>query len=189
MPFELRNNDVAVEIVDALSADVLDLDVVYDNYESSSLSFFDHIFGFFSGVRQKGLQTTEEVLREGSFITAIGELEMDGKNLRLQPSPMGPLFLTTSTKSTLIKRFEEAKNSMLFKIFLCGTISAVMIGIITRKLYMKRKQERDERKIRETLEKERKERRAKSRPVNLTLDQLCVVCNTNPKEVKLKFAF
>ncbi|XP_073842026.1 mitochondrial E3 ubiquitin protein ligase 1 [Musca autumnalis] len=183
MPFELRNNDAGVEVVDALSAAVLDMDVVYDNYEPSSLSFFDHIFGFFSGVRQKGLQTTEEVLRDGSFITAIGELEADGKTLRLQPSPLGPLFLTTATKSTLIKKFEEAKNSMLFKILVCGTIGAVLVGVVGRKIYLKKKQERDERRIRETLEKERKERRAKSRPAHLTQDQLCVVCNINPKEV------
>ncbi|XP_036336409.1 mitochondrial E3 ubiquitin protein ligase 1 [Rhagoletis pomonella] len=183
MPFELRNNESSVEIIDALSAAVLDMDVVYDNYEPSSLSFFDHVFGFFSGVRQKGLQTTEEVLRDGSFITAIGELELDGKTLRLQPSPVGPLFLTTATKSTLIKKFEEAKSSMLVKIFVCGTISAFLIGFIVRKLYAKKKQERDERKIKETLEKERRERRARTRPLNLTTEQLCVVCSTNPKEV------
>ncbi|XP_037881750.1 mitochondrial E3 ubiquitin protein ligase 1 isoform X2 [Glossina fuscipes] len=182
MPFELRSNEAGVEIIDALSAAVLDLDVVYDNYEPSSLSFFDHVFGFFSGVRQKGLQTTEEVLRDGSFITAVGELELDGKVLRLQPSPLGPLFLTTATKSTLIKKFEEAKSSMLFKIFVCGAISAVLISVIGRKLYVKKKQERDDRRIREALEKERKKRRARSRPQNLTHDQLCVVCTTNPKE-------
>ncbi|KAI8123418.1 Mitochondrial ubiquitin ligase activator of nfkb 1-A [Lucilia cuprina] len=163
MPFELTNNGSGVEVVDALSAAVLDMDVVYDNYEPSSLSFFDHVFGFFSGIRQKGLQTTEEVLRDGSFITAVGELEL-------------AIFY-------LSMKFEEAKNSMLFKIFVCGSISAVLITIIARKIYMKKKQERDERRIRETLEKERKERRAKSRPVNLTSDQLCVVCNINPKEV------
>lgn len=113
MPFELRNQTHGVEIIDAMSAAVLDVDVVYDNYESTSLSFFDHIFGFFTGVRQKGLQTTEQVLRDGSFLTAIGELEIDGETLRMQPSKQGPLFLTTATKSTLIKRFEDAKSSML----------------------------------------------------------------------------
>jgi len=103
-----------VEIVDALSAAVLDVDMVYDNYEPSSLSLFDHLFGFFSGVRQRGLQTTEEVLREGSFLTAIGELELDGNTLRMQPSKEGPLFLTTATKSTLIKRFEDAKAATMW---------------------------------------------------------------------------
>jgi E3 ubiquitin-protein ligase MUL1 len=89
------------------------MDVVYDNYEPATLSMFDHIFGFFSGVRQKGLQTTEEILREGSFITAVGELELDGDQMRLQPSSVGPMFLSTATKNTLLKKMEEAKSSMM----------------------------------------------------------------------------
>lgn len=113
MPFELRNQQHGVEIMDALKAAVLDVDMVYDNYEPSNLSVIDHVFGFFSGVRQRGLQTTEEVLREGSFLTAVGELELDGNTLRMQPSTAGPLFLTTATKSMLIKRFEDAKGATL----------------------------------------------------------------------------
>lgn len=70
-----------------------------------------------------------------------------------------------------------------FKIVVCSTISAILIGVIGRKFYRKKKQERDERKIKETLEKERRARRARTRPLNLTPDQLCVVCSTNPKEV------
>ncbi|EDW79412.1 uncharacterized protein Dwil_GK20428 [Drosophila willistoni] len=185
MPFELRNQSYGVEIVDALSAAVLDVDMVYDNYEPSKITIFDHVFGFFSGVRQRGLQTTEEVLREGSFLTAIGELELDGQTLRMQPSKQGPLFLTTATKSTLIKRFEDAKSSMLFKIILCSSISVVLVGIIVRKLYRKKKQEREEAKIRNRLDLERRERRARSRPHTLSQDQLCVVCSTNPKEIIL----
>ncbi|XP_052847282.1 mitochondrial E3 ubiquitin protein ligase 1 [Drosophila gunungcola] len=185
MPFELRNQQHGVEIVDALSAAVLDVDMVYDNYEPSSLSLFDHIFGFFSGVRQRGLQTTEEVLREGSFLTAIGELELDGNTLRMQPSQEGPLFLTTATKSTLIKRFEDAKAASIFKLVICGTISVVLIGFIAKKIYRRRKQEREEAKIRNRLETERRERRARSRPHTLSQDQLCVVCSTNPKEIIL----
>lgn len=185
MPFELRNQNHGVEIVDALSAAVLDVDVVYDNYEPSNLSLFDHVFGFFSGVRQRGLQTTEEVLREGSFLTAIGELELDGDTLRMQPSNEGPLFLTTATKSTLIKRFEDAKTTTILKLVVCSTISAILVAFIAKKLYRKRKQEREEAKIRERLDTERRERRARSRPHTLSQDQLCVVCSTNPKEIIL----
>ncbi|XP_017843810.2 mitochondrial E3 ubiquitin protein ligase 1 [Drosophila busckii] len=185
MPFELRNQEHGVEIVDAMTAAVLDVDIVYDNYEATSLSFFDHVFGFFTGVRQKGLQTTEQVLRDGSFLTAIGELEMDGQTLRMQPSKLGPLYLTTATKSTLIKRFEDAKSSMLFKIVVCSSISMVLVGLIMRKLYRKKKQEREEAKIRKRLESERRERRARNRPHTLSQDQLCVVCSTNPKEIIL----
>ena len=53
IPFMIKNGDEGVEIIDGLQASILDLDVVYDNYEASSLSFFDHIFGFFSGVGKK----------------------------------------------------------------------------------------------------------------------------------------
>lgn len=90
-----------------------DMDLVYDNYEPSKLSFLDHLFGFFSGMRQKGFQTTEEILRDGSFITVIGELDGSDGNLKLQPSPTGPMILTTATKNTIIKRYQDLRSSAL----------------------------------------------------------------------------
>lgn len=93
---------------------ILDLDVVHDSYEPVSLSFFDKVFGFFSGIRQRGIQTTEEILRDGNIITAIGQIELDGNDLKLQESAVGPMFLTTATKSLLIRRFEQARNGMLY---------------------------------------------------------------------------
>ncbi|XP_055531899.1 mitochondrial E3 ubiquitin protein ligase 1 [Wyeomyia smithii] len=183
VPFSLTNGKLAVEVIDGLSADVLDMDTIYDNYEPASLSFFDHIFGFFSGVRQKGIQTTEEVLRDGSFITAVGEIELDGNSIRLQPSTVAPMFLTTATKNTLLKRFEEAKSSMLFKVIVCGTISAVLIGLISKKIYKRKKVEWEERRVREMLEKSRAQRRALARQQVYNDEQKCVVCVDNPKEV------
>lgn len=183
VPFSLSSGKFAVEVVDGLSAEVLDMDTVYDNYEPSSLSLFDHIFGFFSGVRQKGMQTTEEVLRDGSFITAVGEIELDGSTIRMQPSPVAPMFLTTATKNTLLKRFEEAKSSMLFKVVVCGTISAVLVGLIAKKIYKRKKIEWDERRLRDKLEKSRAQRRAKARQQVFNDEQRCVVCVDNPKEV------
>ncbi|XP_029734744.1 mitochondrial E3 ubiquitin protein ligase 1 [Aedes albopictus] len=183
VPFKLTNGKLGVEIVDGLSAEILDMDTVYDNYEPSSLSFFDHIFGFFSGVRQKGMQTTEEVLRDGSFITAVGEIELDGNTLRLQPSSVAPMFLTTATRNTLLKKFEEAKSSMLFKVIVCGTISAVLVGLITRKIYKRKKMEWEEQRLREKLEKSRVQRRALARQQVFNDEQRCVVCVDNPKEV------
>lgn len=161
------------------------MDVVYDNYEPSALSFFDHVFGFFTGIRQKGFQTTEEILRDGSFITAIGELKAQNDSLTLQPSNAGPMFLTTATKGALLRRFEDAKTSMLTKAIFCGAIAALITAYIGRKIYLRKKQERAERRLKETLERERRERRQRSRvnPGRLSEDQKCVVCVTNPKEV------
>lgn len=113
VPFVLANGPYTVEVTDALNAHILDLDVVYDHYEPSSLSFFDHIFSFFSGIRQRGVQTTEEMLREGSFLTAVGELELDENTLRIQPSNQGPLLLTSASKKVLIEKFREEKFSSL----------------------------------------------------------------------------
>lgn len=163
------------------------MDVVHDSYEPSALSFFDHVFGFFSGVRQRGFQTTEEILRDGSFITAAGELEVDGNSLRLQASDVGPMFLTTATKSSLLRRFEEAKTGMLTKALFCGAIASLLTAYILRKIYLRKKQEREERLLKETLERARKERRQRSRvnPVHLTDEQKCVVCVNNPKEVSI----
>ncbi|XP_058462180.1 mitochondrial E3 ubiquitin protein ligase 1 [Malaya genurostris] len=183
VPFSLNNGKLGVEIVDGLSAEILDMDTVYDNYEPSSLSFFDHMFGFFSGVRQKGMQTTEEVLRDGSFITAVGEIELDGNSIRLQPSSVAPMFLTTATKNTLLKKFEEAKSSMLFKVIICGTISAVLIGLITRKVWKRKKMEWNEQNLRNRLDKSRAQRRALARQQVFNDEQRCVVCVDNPKEV------
>lgn len=184
VPFRIVNGKHGVEIVNGLSAELLDMDTVYENYEPSSLSLFDHVFGLFSGVRQKGLQTTEQLLRDGSFITAVGELEVENGGLRLQPPTNGaPMFLTTATKNTLLNRLEQAKSSTLLKVLICGTISAVLVGLITRKIYKRKKMERDERKLREQLEKSRTERRSRLRSTNLTEEQRCVVCVENPKEV------
>lgn len=48
------------------------MDVISDKFEPMSPGVIDHVWGFFSGVRQRGLQTMEEMLRDGSYITAIG---------------------------------------------------------------------------------------------------------------------
>lgn len=93
--------------------------------------------------------------------------------------------LTTATKNTILKKFEEAKSSMLTKVFICGTISVVLITLIARKVYQRRKHDFEARKLKETLEKSRQQRRAIARTSNdqLSDDQRCVVCATNPKEV------
>lgn len=71
------------------------------------------------------------------------------------------------------------------KVLVCGTIATVLTGYILRKIYIKKKQERVERNLKLSLEKSRRERRARSRVPSATLqdEQKCVVCVENPKEV------
>lgn len=75
---------------------------------------------------------------------------------------------------------------------ICGTIAGILTAIIIRKIYIRKKQERIERKLKESLEKARRERRQQSRtrPRDLRDDERCVVCVANPKEVRnSKFEF
>lgn len=49
VPFVLQNRWYRVEITDPLSADILDLDVISDNFQPSVPTIIDHIWGFFTG--------------------------------------------------------------------------------------------------------------------------------------------
>lgn len=71
------------------------------------------------------------------------------------------------------------------KVIICGTIAGILTAIIVRKIYLRKKQERIERQLKESLEKARRERRQQSRsqPRDLRDDERCVVCVQNPKEV------
>lgn len=69
VPFVIKRGQFKVEILDPISAELLDLDTVYNQFENSSLSLMDHLFSFFNGVRQRGIETTEELLKEGTQLT------------------------------------------------------------------------------------------------------------------------
>lgn len=114
MPFALKSHNFQVEIVDPLAADVLDLDVVSDVFKPSQPSVMDHIWGFFCGVRQRGVQETEKMLRTGAVMTGIGELSLaeNGKTLRLQPPSDGsPFYLTNMQIFSLVKKLDDSKRN------------------------------------------------------------------------------
>jgi E3 ubiquitin-protein ligase MUL1 len=92
---------------------ISDLEVISDKFEPMTSSFFDHMWGFFSGVRQRGLQTIEEMLRDKTRVTGIGELKRENGILRLQTPKSGlPLYITSSTKTSLLKRMQESKDTL-----------------------------------------------------------------------------
>lgn len=66
-----------------------------------------------------------------------------------------------------------------------GTIAGIVTALILRKIFLRKKQERNERNLRESMEKARRQRRQEQRPNpdELRHDEKCVVCVQNPKEV------
>lgn len=162
-----------------------DMDVISDTFHPAVPSVIDHIWSFFAGVRQRGIQSTEKMLRTGSMVTGIGELvaSKDG-TLKLQPPSNGaPFYLTNMPVDSLIKKLDGSKKNYRILCIIFGAIGMIVAGMIIRK-YWKIKMEMEEaakRKI--LLEESRRERRRRMRDNDLPENQLCVVCKANPKEV------
>lgn len=49
VPFVLQKGSHNVEVLDPLSANILDLDVISDHYQPSAPTIVDYIWGFFTG--------------------------------------------------------------------------------------------------------------------------------------------
>lgn len=49
VPFVLQKEWYSVEIIDPLSADILDLDIISDKFEPSVPTFVDLVWGFLTG--------------------------------------------------------------------------------------------------------------------------------------------
>ena len=72
---------------------------------------------FVKGVRRKGIETTEEMLREGTYVTGIGELstEVNEGSFKLQvPANGSPFYLTVLPISSLIKKLEDQRRIYRF---------------------------------------------------------------------------
>ncbi|KAL3269615.1 hypothetical protein HHI36_008679 [Cryptolaemus montrouzieri] len=188
MPFSLETKGIEVEIIDPLAADILDMDVISDVFDPTVPTVMDHIWGFFAGIRQRGIQKTEKMLRKGTMITGIGELvySRDGNMLQLQPPTNGtPFYLTNMQVTSLVKKLENSKRNYRWLCLLFGAIGIVVGGLIIRKYLKHRAKLIQEAEIKKQLEESRRERRKKTRTKDFGDNQMCVVCKTNPIEIIL----
>lgn len=187
VPFALKHGTKTVEVLEPLSADILDLDVVSNTFEPTVPSFADHLWGFFTGIRKRGLQSTEELLRDGTLMTGIGELSKSNSNaLSLQPPTNGmPFYLTSMSITSLLKKLDERKRAYRFLGFMFGAVGLLIGGIVLRRYWKDRTEQRLAEELRQSLSASRRERRQRVRDTDLREDQLCVVCRTNPLEIIL----
>lgn len=161
------------------------MDVISDKFLPTVPSVIDHIWSFFAGVRQRGVQSTELMLRKGVMVTGIGEL-VSGNNgtLRIQPPSNGaPFYLTNMQVASLIKKLEGSKKNYRILCILFGSVAIVLLGIIIKRYCYIRKEFEEEARRKVQLEESRRERRRIMRENDLPENQLCVVCKENPKEV------
>ncbi|KAH0561686.1 mitochondrial E3 ubiquitin protein ligase 1-like [Cotesia glomerata] len=187
VPFALQNGSAKVEVTDALSAEILDMDVLCDEFKPNAPTVADLIWEFFTGFRQRGMQSTEEMLREGVTMTGVGELTLDkAGNLTLQPPIDGtPFYLTTMNVGSLLRKLDERRRVYKCLCIIFGTVGLVVGGMVVCKYRRARKEKRISEEKRQNLEESRKKRRQRVRDSELREDQICVVCKENPREVIL----
>ncbi|GLV34222.1 Mitochondrial E3 ubiquitin protein ligase 1 [Carabus blaptoides fortunei] len=188
MPFVIESNGVHVEVVDPLAADLLDMDVISDQFQPTIPSVMDHVWGFFAGVRQRGVQTTEKMLRKGTVITGIGELvtSPNSTTVRLQPPTNGtPFYLTNMQLTSLVRQLNDRKKSYRLLCVAFGAMGIVIASLMLRRYWRDRRRKLHEEKLKKELDETRKDRRRRMRDVDLTEAQQCVVCRQNPREIIL----
>ncbi|EZA62430.1 hypothetical protein DMN91_003756 [Ooceraea biroi] len=189
VPFVLQKDWYSVEVIDPLSADVLNLDVISDHFEPTVPTLVDHIWGFFTGIRQRGLQSTEKMLREDSVITVVGELsssETKSNFLTLQlPLNGSPFCITSMSVTALIRKLDNRTKVYRILCLMCGTVGLLFGGIVARRYWKNKQEQRLAEELRQSLEASRQERRQRVRDSDLREDQICVVCKTNAREIIL----
>lgn len=189
VPFVLQNGWYKVEVLDAKSANIVDMDVISDYFVPSAPTLVDHLWDFFTGVRRRGLQSTEEMLREGVTITGIGEVSASAnqKNLLVlqAPSDGTPFYLTTMSITSLLRKLDDRKKTYKWLCLIFGAIALVISGVVVRRFWKTRQERRSADELRENLAASRRQRRQFVRDSDLREDQLCVICRTNPREIIL----
>lgn len=68
---------------------------------------------------------------------------------------------------------------------MCGTVGLLLGGIVIRRYWKNKQEQRLAEELRKSLETSRQERRQRVRDGDLREDQLCVVCKTNAREIIL----
>ncbi|XP_077368184.1 mitochondrial ubiquitin ligase activator of NFKB 1 [Festucalex cinctus] len=169
VPFALGPHDdaaaaaAAVRIMRPLDAEELNLETTYENFHPAVQSLSSAIGNFISGERPKGVHETEEMLRVGDSVTAVGELVLDNDVVKLQPPKQGvPYFLTRMDYDALVRKQERGVRlwRILTALFGLAACSA-FVYLLWRQYAGRRQKKRVGRMLRELEERERENKEAR----------------------------
>lgn len=165
-------------MVRPLEAWDLDLETTYENFHPSSQSLSSVIGHFLSGERPKGIHETEEMLRVGAGVTAVGELVLDGRLVKLQPPKRGYVyFLSRLDYDGLLGRQSGGLRLWRALAFLFGAAACSTLLYVLWRRYERRRRSRGERRLLEEFARrqERRLRELKGDDGVLSPD-VCSVC-------------
>ena len=135
----------------------------------------------------KGIQEREEMLVVGTSLMGIGEIFMNDGKLYLRPpqSEGQKYFLTKLTKNQLVKQLRSQGNTIRIFAFIFGGLAAGLLIFVIYKVAKQYLEKRKKRQDFEAILQASLRRRAQARDDNrnITQDDTCVICLTNPREV------
>jgi len=178
-----------VEVTDWTDAARIDLDTVYDHFDSAGGGIGSHLWGWVVGDMQKGVQKTEEMLTKGTTLTGVGELVSGPMGIRLQPPADGrPYYLVKSSLSSLIKETQSSRTVIKVFLGIFGSMGLLVISLAAWKLYKKRVTEAETRVNQERLDDiiaDRPNRQPRAEGDTVPDSIQCVVCLGAEREVIL----
>ena len=182
MPFKLLTSEGSVNVMEPLSAEKLELEVIYDKFEPLNSTVTDSLFQWASGEKTKGFQTIEEMLPVGTTLTGIGEISLTDEGIKIGPPHSGlTYFLSQLTADGIIRQLKSGRKiwkvlSMMLA-FGSGILFAVSIYYYWKR--MKERQENEEfmRRMHEEVALENGSAEGAGG------NNVCVVCLDRPRSV------
>ena len=181
VPFGLLSNGTLVRVLEPLSAENLQLKVIFDKFEPVSNSVTESLVQWASGDKTKGFQTVEEILPVGTTLTGVGEITLTDDGIKIAPPRSGLAYhLSQLTIDAIIRQAQSKKKmwKIISLIFACGSGILFLVSLY---FYFKRRRERqlEEEFIRRLREQGLEEGEGEV----IEGHDACVICMDRPRNV------
>lgn len=183
VPFRLVGGDGAsVRVLRPLEATGPEMETVHEQFFQASYGFTDLLGQFLGGEKPKGLLETEEMLKVGASLTAVGELILDSDHLlKLRPPTDGSeYFLTTGDVESLRQKQMDQAVCYWTLACMCALVGGALLLWVGRSCYKWIQARRERERERGEFERMRGGGGEEEEAENT-----CVICLSNPRECVL----
>lgn len=180
VPFNLLGlNKSFVRVLCPLEATGPKMEIVHEKFHQATYGFTDLIGQYLSGEKPKGQLETEEMLKVGASLTAVGELILDtDRLLKIRPPTDGSeYFLSSADFETLL--MEQEGQAEVWRVFACiCALAGVAVLIWTGRRYYRQLKLHWEQ---ESLRREFEGMGTGEREEENGVENACVICLSNPR--------
>lgn len=131
VPFCLQGLREDIEVLDSVSAQILDLSNTGNHLNLLSPSSFSNVLTFFFiAVKEYAVLETEMMLKQGTWVTGIGEVYVTDSGIKLcMPADGLPYLLTTMEMPALVTHLHKKKDFFKIMTGMFGAMGLFLIGV------------------------------------------------------------